>query len=197
MLLLSAVLIAAVSNLDNLGVGFAFGMRDTRVAIAPNLLIAALTMAGTAGAMTSGRALSHLMSPSLATDAGALIIIAIGLATAMSSLRTLRRAGCAAVGRHSLSGAPGISSNSVSWREALPIGVALSLNNVGAGVGAGIAGVSPPLTTLLAGAFSFICLGGGSRVGWSAGRSVFGRWAQLVAGVVLVGVGIATPLGAA
>lgn len=194
-MLLFAVLIAAVSNLDNLGVGFAFGMRDTRIATAPNLVIAVLTMAGTAGAMTSGRALSHLMSPSLATDAGALIIIAIGVATVVTSLRTMRRPAAAAVARHSLSGARG-KSNGVSWREAVPIGVALSLNNVGSGVGAGIAGVSPLATTLLAGAFSLICLGGGSRVGWSAGRGVFGRWAQLVAGLVLVGIGVATPLGA-
>lgn len=195
MLLLAAVLVAAVSNLDNLGVGFAFGLRGRRIAIAPNVVIAALTMAGTAGAMTSGRAVSQLMSPSLATDAGSLIITAIGVATVVASLRTLRRPASAGVDRRSLSG-PGGASNVVSWREALPIGMALSLNNVGSGVGAGIAGVSTLSTTVLAGAFSLICLGGGSRVGWSAGRAVLGRRARLAAGLVLVAVGAATPLGA-
>jgi putative Mn2+ efflux pump MntP len=34
---LSAVLIAVVSNLDNLAAGVAFGMRDTRIAAAPNV----------------------------------------------------------------------------------------------------------------------------------------------------------------
>jgi putative Mn2+ efflux pump MntP len=46
---LSAVLIAAVSNLDNLAAGAAFGMRDTRIGAAPNVVIAAVTMVATAG----------------------------------------------------------------------------------------------------------------------------------------------------
>jgi hypothetical protein len=53
---LSAVLTATIANLDNLTVGFAFGVRDIRIAVAARVVIAAVTMAGTAGAMTSGRA---------------------------------------------------------------------------------------------------------------------------------------------
>lgn len=89
-LLLSAVLVATVSNLDNLAVGTAFGMRGTRIAVVPNVIIAAVTMAGTAGAMTSGDALSGLMPPSLASALGGLIIIAIGAGTLLASLRTVR-----------------------------------------------------------------------------------------------------------
>jgi putative Mn2+ efflux pump MntP len=70
MLWLLALLVASVSNLDNLGVGVAFGIRDMRVAIAPNSVIAALTMAGTAGAMRFGHELSELVSPSMATTLG-------------------------------------------------------------------------------------------------------------------------------
>jgi putative Mn2+ efflux pump MntP len=79
--------IAAVSNVDNLAVGFAFGMRDMRIAMSSNLVIAAVTMAGTAAAMTSGHAISQLMSLSLAAAAGSLIIIAMGVGTVLASLR--------------------------------------------------------------------------------------------------------------
>jgi putative Mn2+ efflux pump MntP len=48
MLSLSAVLIAAVANLDNLGAGLAFGLRETRITAVPNAVIAALTMTATA-----------------------------------------------------------------------------------------------------------------------------------------------------
>lgn len=195
-LLLSAVLVAAVSNLDNLAAGFAFGMRETRIGVVPNAVIAAMTMAGTAIAMTSGRALARLMAPWLAADVGALIIIAIGAGTAAAAVRTRRHP--AAV---SANDGPALLDASprelVSWREALALGVALSLNNIGAGVGAGIAGIPPLATTALAGAISLVCVGGGSRVGWRVGRVVPGRRAPLVAGLVLVGVGTAMLSGAA
>jgi putative Mn2+ efflux pump MntP len=87
----SAVVVAAASNLDNLAVGFAFGMRNARIATAPNAVIAAVTMAGTAAAMTSGREVSRMISPSPATAVSSLIIVAIGAGTIVASLHTLRR----------------------------------------------------------------------------------------------------------
>ncbi len=193
MIWLTAVLIAAVSNLDNLAVGFALGMRDRTVALAPNVVIAAVTMAGTAVAMTSGRVVARTMSPSVASAVGSLIIIAIGVWTIIASRhggRPLAGAGVPDTRRSARR-----DPNGLSWRETLALGVALSLNNVASGVGAGIAGVSPVATTLFAGAFSLICIGGGSRFGWSAGRLVAGRKAPLIAGLMLIGVGAATMSG--
>ena len=196
MLWLSAVLIAAVSNLDNLAAGVAFGMRDTRIAAAPNVVIAAVTMAATAGAMTSGRALSRVLPPSLAAALGASIISAIGIWTVLASLQFVRLpASSSEPGR----GRPQSSrrlltvkldrKKAISLHQALVLGVALSLNNAVTGAGAGVAGISPLATTLLAGALSLICVGGGSRVGLSLGRLVGGRWASLIAGLILLGVG--------
>ena len=90
MLWLPAVLIAAVSNLDNLAVGVAFGMRGTRITAAPNLIIAAVTMTATAAAMTSGRALADLIPSVLAASLGSVIIIAIGAWTVPASLSAVR-----------------------------------------------------------------------------------------------------------
>jgi putative Mn2+ efflux pump MntP len=180
---LSAVVIAAVSNLDNLSAGLAFGLRGRRIMIAPNALIAVVTMAGTAGAMTSGRAIGRLLPSGLAGALGAAIIVAIGVVTLVGWPPTRQPA---------LSG-----EQTLSWHEALVLGVALSLNNIGSGVGAGIAGVSPVVTTLLAGLFSLLCVGGGSRLGRSLSRVLLPGLARFVAGVVLVGLGVAMLTGAA
>ena len=83
----------------------------------------------------------------------------------------------------------------LSWREAVLLAIALSLNNVGTGVGAGIAGIPPLMTTVLAGAFSLLCVGGGSQVDRLAGPLV-GRHARLVAGLGLVCLGGAMLAGA-
>lgn len=184
---LSAILIAAVSNLDNLSVGVALGMRGRPVGLAPNAIIAAVTMAATAAAMTSGRAIARLLPSAIASDLGAGIIITLGVLTVFASRREPHRPA-------ETEGPSG--AQTVSWREALVLGVALSLNNIGSGVGAGIAGVSPLATTLLAGAFSLLSVGGGSRLGWSFGRLLFADRARVVAGVLLVGLGVAMLAGA-
>jgi putative Mn2+ efflux pump MntP len=191
---LSAILIAAVSNLDNLSVGVALGMRARPVTLAPNAIIAAVTMAATAAALTSGRAIAGLLPSTIASDFGAAIIIALGVLTLTAARRTPHRPVATAAG-------PSVRADrrckpTVSPREALVLGVGLSLNNIGSGVGAGIAGVSPLATTLLAGLFSLLAVGGGSRLGWSFGRLLFADRAQLVAGVLLVGVGAAMLAGA-
>jgi putative Mn2+ efflux pump MntP len=190
---LLAVLVAVVSNLDNLATGIAFGIRDTRIGAAPNIVIAVVTMAATGAAMIFGRSLSLLMPSWLASDLGALIVIAIGVKTVIVAAWTLSHP----VTEHASDRLPSAGGGRVSCRKALLLGVALSLNNVGSGVGAGIAGVSPLVTTVLAGAVSLLCVGGGSRVGVSVGRRLLGRRAPLVAGVMLVGVGTAMLSGAA
>jgi putative Mn2+ efflux pump MntP len=176
--MLPALLIAAVSNLDNLSVGVAVGVFGSRIAAVPNMIIAAMTMAGTAAAMSSGHALSKLVATRTAASLGSVIIIGVGAATIVASLaavRTPRRS-------------PEFHN---SYREALALGFALSLNNIGAGVGAGIAGVPPLATTLFAGAFSLLCVGGGSWTGKSLARPVLGNRAPLVSGLALVAIGIA------
>jgi putative Mn2+ efflux pump MntP len=125
-----------------------------------------------------------------------LIIGAIGVFTIVASLRAMRPATITpAGGRHDLPAKRDLLSGDVGVGEvtsagrALVLGVALALNNVGAGVGAGAAGISPLATTLLAGALSLICLGGGSRIGRCLGLPLVGRWAPLTAGLMLLSVG--------
>jgi putative Mn2+ efflux pump MntP len=196
MLWLSAVLIATVSNLDNLGAGVAFGLRETRITAVPNAVIAALTMTATAAAVISGRALSGVLPASLAAALGASIISAIGawsLLVALVPARFLtksfqRRSGGLIGGRH-LPSLRYAGKQGLALRDALVLGAALSLNNLAAGVGAGISGIPPLATTLLVGALSLVCIGGGSRGGLSIGRRLGGRPASLIAGVILLGVG--------
>lgn len=196
MLWLFAVLVAIVSNLDNLTVGFAFGMRGQPVTAMPNLLIATITMTATAAAMSSGRALADVLPSTLVSVAGGSLILAVGAVTVIVSGGALRRPTSDAFpGVARPAGVRG-SGSALSFRNALPIGVALSLNNLGTGVGAGVAGVSPLATTVLAGAFSLICVGGGSHIGQSVSLRL-GPRAPLIGGIALIGLGAAMLSGSA
>jgi putative sporulation protein YtaF len=200
MLWLGAVLIAVASNLDNLTVGIALGMRPLRVSALANLLIAAVTVAGTAAAMAAGDTLKSYLPESTAHLLGGLTLIAIGAWMIVTGIRALLRWTVnpprqARDGRfvvlHIPLGAVGDRNRSrtLTPREALGLGAALALNNVASGVPAGASGIPPILVTGLTGALSLACVGGGARLGSALAKAVSGRYAPALAGVMMLAVG--------
>jgi putative Mn2+ efflux pump MntP len=83
----------------------------------------------------------------------------------------------------------------VTPANAVGLGVGLALNNVGMGIGAGVAGLSPLATTFLAGVISLLFVGGGSKAGTVLGQLVRATPAQRVSGLILVGLGTAMLAG--
>jgi putative Mn2+ efflux pump MntP len=160
-------------------------------------------MAGTAAAMTSGHALSHVLAPTVASALGASIIIAIGARTILGSLSSglAQDRGPSPSSRGLAEEASFVSTppvhREVSRADAVSLGVALPLNNVGTGAGAGVAGLSPVATTLVAGAISLLFVGGGAKAGSALARLVITRPAQLTSGVILLGLETAMLTGPA
>ena len=89
-LLLAAVLVAIAPSLDKLTVGTAFGIRGTKIATGPNLIIAGVTMAAMAGAMAFGRALTMLMPAETTLVLGSLILIVLGVWIVVARILALR-----------------------------------------------------------------------------------------------------------
>ncbi|WP_442603673.1 sporulation membrane protein YtaF [Paenibacillus sp. KN14-4R] len=193
---ISILLVAFASNLDNLGVGISFGMKSTRIPFFSNLMIAFITMTGTFISMIMGEFLSQYVSETFANIAGASIIALIGLQTIWTSLRpkkvldtTKESSDLASVIRHPIN-ADSDHNLTISWKESLALGLALALNNIATGIGAGATGISPLWTTISAGIFSFIFVGGGVRIGCKISKTRLGSYSNLIAGIVLVGIAI-------
>jgi len=187
---LAALLIGVVSNLDNLGAGVALGIRGTKVDATENLIVAAITMAATAAAITCGHVLSTLIPSAVTGWLGPLIIIAIGIATVRSPIQAPRPPDPANA-PWSKCCHPRDVDNVISRHEAIVLGVSLSVNNLGTGVGAGVSHIPALATTVLAGLLSLACVGGGSHFGRVFGRLVLGRHAPLIAGMLLLAIGLA------
>lgn len=177
-----------MSNLDNLGVGVALGMRGRRIGAIANLIVAGITMAATAAAVTRGHLFANLIPSAVRGWLGPLIVIAIGVATAGTRAQTPRPAECSRATRGAWRH-PSRVDHTVSWSEAVAFGVALSVNNLGTGVGAGVSGIPAVAATVSAGLLSLACVGGGSDVGRVLGRLVLGRHAPLIAGMLLLAIG--------
>ena len=186
----AALVIGAVSNLDNLGVGIAVGVRGTRIGAMANLIVAGITMVATAAAVTCGHLFSKLLPAAVTRWLGPLIIIAIGIATVRSPVQAPRPPDRANAPWCKCCHPPDVD-NVISRHEAIVLGVSLSVNNLGTGVGAGVSGIPALATTVSAGLLSLACVGGGSHFGRVFGRLVLGRHAPRIAGMLLLPIGLA------
>src|SRR5437016_1204743 len=74
-----ALLLALASNLDNVGVGIAYGMRKVRVPFTSNILIAAITATGTLASVLCGSTIGRLLSHGLAAILAGGVLIGMGV----------------------------------------------------------------------------------------------------------------------
>ncbi len=81
-------------------------------------------------------------------------------------------------------------SSRVGLKESLPLGLAVTLNNLVYGLAAGLMGLSPALTTCFVVTLSIFSLWLGLAVGCSLGYRWLGRLAGPASGLLLIFVGI-------
>ena len=81
-------------------------------------------------------------------------------------------------------------SKHIDFKEGTILGVALSINNIGGGVGAGVLGIDPILVGFLSALISFLALFAGNYVAeYFVNRSIADK-AAMVAGGLLILIGI-------
>jgi putative Mn2+ efflux pump MntP len=182
---LSAVLLATCSNIDNLGVGVAYGVGGRTIRLPANLLIALVSGGGTLVSLAAGEWVNDFMSEEVANVLGSGIMMLIGIITLV---RAIRGADDRPLDGGPASSAVGSAPN-VGAREATALAVSLTLNNLGLGLGAGISHVSLPLATGLTMVVSVAAMVGGHLVGRRASLTISKRWLGVASGVLMIAVG--------
>ncbi|MGE5590567.1 MAG: sporulation membrane protein YtaF [Bacillota bacterium] len=205
-LIYGVVLLSLGTNLDNLGVGLAYGAGGIRLPVLSNLVIALIATGVTAAAMVVGQAASHLLAIQAANALGGLLLIAAGLWIGAKSLvGTTKPVGHQPVeiGHFRIpllgvavrilrepSQADQNRSGLIDLAEAIPLGQALAANNVAGGLGGGLTGFPPLATSVAVGLGSFLTLWGGRHIGRRTARPGLGTRAALLAAVLLILVGL-------
>jgi putative sporulation protein YtaF len=207
---LVAILLLAIScNLDNVGVGLAYGARGIGIPLASNLLIALITAAGTGLCIVFGQQIFHVIPPEVGVILGAVLLIGMGAwiirqefgergrraseappsvpANGMARMSWLRR--LILILQNPVL-ADRDSSGHIDLKESLVLSMALMLNNIPNGVGAGLLGLSTLLTTLMVGVLSVLTFWVGIGLGRSLGVRWLGRHAGTVSGLLLVVIGL-------
>lgn len=197
MLILSSILFAISANIDNFTVGIAYGIKNIKITFKINLLIAALTSTGTFISMSIGLVIVKFIPAHISNIIGSIILIFIGLYFIADyfyknmphknvSTNDIKKV------LNDPQNADKDNSGSIDIKEGFILGIALSLNNIGVGIGSSLAGLN--ITTALIFTFIFSILS--LSLGYSTGKKCFskmlGKYASIISGIIIIILGIIT-----
>ncbi|CAI8724819.1 MULTISPECIES: sporulation membrane protein YtaF [Bacillus] len=193
--LFSIFLIGIASNLDNAGVGIAYGICKIRISWFNNFIIAFFGFLFTLLAGFFGSWISLFISDFMANLIGALVLVLIGVFVLCQPLlskqeEVLEKDGSMVGILRNPENADFDDSKTIGFSEALVLGVALSINNIAGGFDAGVTNLNLWWTAIISGVFSFICIRGFSYIGKRFLAEYLGKWATIIAGMLLILIGI-------
>ena len=202
------LLLAFSSNLDNVGVGVSYGIRKVNIPFTSNLLIAVVTSIGTLLSVLLGQSIYLFISAEMTGLLGGGIIIAAGIWVLLQEKFMHRGQEPQEETQMVIeTGSPGFSfrqivsildnpiiadqdfSGHIDLREAIALSLGLTINNIPNGVGAGMVGCGAILMTGSVFVFSILTIWIGIS-GGLAGFKWLGKSTGVIAGLILIGVGL-------
>lgn len=199
----SSVLFAISASLDALLTGLLLGLKKIRIPIHHNLCISGITLLGTFCAIWLGNSLSPYFSTPflsvLGDSAGSIILSGMGLYYLGKALSARRRKKlCRSCCDNPPDSIPGLSPpdkttagpTNLPRRKLLLLSLALSVNNMGIGVGAGLAGLPLISSCFFILLFSLLFLSAGNRLSRTAFSGLPDILSDLLCGLLLIVLGI-------
>ncbi len=184
--ILSSFLFAISANTDNFAVGLSYGMKKIRIGFVSSFLISLISLAGTIISMSFSK-IAFNLSPRIPSNIiGSIILILIGGWTIVDSL-ICKHSDCILKNPEK---ADKDNSLNIDAKESVVLALALTLNNVGLGIGAGIAGLNIVQTSFLTFIFSLLMIMGGCYLGSKLFSKVLSQKASLVSGLLMILLGI-------
>jgi putative sporulation protein YtaF len=190
------------TNIDNFGVGVAYGIKRIRIGMMSNLLIAFFNATGTLVAMTAGETVSTLLPATISGYIGNSIIILVGIwgltntfgfwgsdAENTSTGEPREIIQLEYIAQHPEILDPNRSGH-VKMRECLPLAFALSISNLATGIGAGLAGYNVGFLVLIMFIFSMLGISLGYFFGRKCSLALPGKWPGILSGVLLIALGV-------
>ena len=194
---LQVLAIGVASNLDNLAVGVAYGIRRIAISTPANLAIAGIAFLFTVVSAVAAIHVRRYLPPRAADLLGSVILIGIGLWMLPVRKQRPTKPSPSAERRPSvmrLLRGPELAdrdhSGVVSLSESLLLGVALSLNCLTNSFSAGLWNLSVLPVAVCNAGLSFGTLLSGTWLGKRYGAHWLGRKADAIAGILLVLLGL-------
>lgn len=207
MQLLPSLLFGISASLDALLVGISYGLRGIRIRTWQNLVISFVALLGTCLSSCAGSRLLPLFPGSLADSAGSIILILLGtyyIAKKIFTFLSERRTKCdntkrmkpspelptVALSSTELPTAAAPPGSELSAGETLLLSLTLSLNNIGIGLSASMAGLQLLPAAVMTFGCSALFLLSGNQLGRSRLLRLIGNTADLISGLLLICLGV-------
>ncbi len=186
--MLLSFLCAFSSSLDSLAVSISYGSKKISLPISAIIIVSFVSTIGTFLAMKFGQIIIMHSGENVVSLIGSLILICLGVYFVYDSVITKD------ISIKELLDDPLIAdynkSGVIDANEAFFLASALTINNIGVGVASSIAGLDIILTTV----FTFIITVLSLKIGYVIGERYFnnylGNYAQVVSGLIIIGIGL-------
>ncbi|MEH2336361.1 sporulation membrane protein YtaF [Nostoc sp.] len=195
--LVSSFFISFSSNIDNFAVGIAYGAKKIKIGILSNLNIAIFSANGAFLSMSIGEKLGRLLSAELANLLGFIALLSVGLWGLWDTFRFHKKE---ILNQKKPSGnqldytifiekpetADLDNSHFIDVRESLTLALALTINNVAGGFGAGLSGLNIPVTTFLTLLFSLLAIEFGYFMGKKFTSRISAKWSGIISASLII-----------
>lgn len=198
---------AVSSSVDNFGVGLSYGLRNIKLGLGANGIIALICFLFSMISTILGNWLSIVLPGALPIIIGAVLLLFIGLRIVLLTMPQTRKTNTELdITNNKLDNilrhpelADADKSGEISISEAVLLGAALSANALTNGLGAGLLECSALTLSLITAIGSFISLWAGALAGKKAANiriAAFnlGEFSTLISGVILILIAIKTIL---
>ncbi|HHZ06665.1 MAG TPA: hypothetical protein GX401_07780 [Clostridiales bacterium] len=167
-----SILLAFALSVDALGIGISYGLRKIRTPFVARLVVSLVSLVFTALAIMCGNIITMFVSQDMAKWFGVSLLVLLGLYIIFSNLLKKPEEYDAN------------ASKVIDVKEALLLGVALSVDSFGAGVGCATVGINSFIVPILVALGQMIFLHWGSMLGGKISQL---RWIPNYAFVVVSG----------
>ncbi len=201
---LSIFLYSLSSNIDSFAVGMTYGIKKIYIPCKSALLISFMTFAGTIAAMAFGKSLLCLIPAKTGGLLGGIFILCMGVYYLGIFFYKFIKKYKKTDATENLQGFPLIDSlkpientiekkavsSALRLKEAILLGFALSINNVGLGIGASITGLNLLLTSFISFLCALLLLTLGNKVGNGHVAHLIGDYAEPLSGLIMILLGL-------
>ncbi|MFJ8527464.1 sporulation membrane protein YtaF [Bacillus sp. NPDC094106] len=186
--LITILLLSLSSSIDNFGVGISYGIRNIRISLLANFIIAIIAFIFSEIGIRFGQYISTVFPGTLSNVIGTLFLFVIGLRIILMAVPRKKKGSQKVLDEdESVSNvitgylkspekADLDQSGDISFFEAIVLGIAISMNALTNGLGAGLLKLSPFAISLAAAIFSFLTIWLGVKLGKKVANVRIGSW---------------------
>lgn len=194
------IFIALANNLDNISVRIAYSIRGVKISVYKNLWISFITFFISSFAAFLGVTMSKVLNNHIASILSMILLISIGLWIILEPY--FKKTGNNEI-KSNISEEKTIcdilrdpesadvdNSKDIDYKEATFLGIALSINNIGGGLSAGMIRLNPFFVGFFSALISFLALWAGNYITYFFNKWNLGKKATIFAGILLILIGL-------